>query len=1420
MANIIAFEIRLNGVRQVISNTDELTAALKVAEQTARSSTFGTQRFTEANIAVSRLKNNLAQLRAQGRTQRDALINLGSTNADLREASARVLQLRNQFTQLSAADQIGAPGKKLNLELAEAQSRLRQIQVQLTASNLAGRAIANPTQLRQVGRSAASIIPGPGSQGILSPALGQAGQLIAGAPALGAIALAVTAASSKVIKLNAEVDDLLGRLQKTGSLTRDQAQALLEPLIELDTRTSIQDLLEIGEVLGKLGVEINSQTIGAVDKLNVALSDEFEGGADEVTNTIGKLRQILNEFRGVEASEAFLRIGNALNVLGASGAATAPVIASFASRIGGVSGPLGLTTAQILGTGAALEELGTASERGSSGFNRILARLAAAPEKFASVLGITDEAIKGVNASATSFADLVNKDIFGAFTLVLQRLRDLNLGATDFRQTLGELKIRGQAESEVLGKLSQSYELLQSRVGLANEALTNNNSISKEFEVRNNTLQGQLEKLGNTISESFISSGFTDWLRDVVSSVNEWIGASDSAQESLVKEYLNLNALVTQATQYNITTDERARLIGELQEVYPEYFSNLNQETATNEQLVAALRQANDAYSRRFGLLELQKNFTAAQENQGKKQAALAREQAQLFEIVGAAADQYERETGKAFKRSGDVIEDARRLIDEGFNIRPSLFRDLKGDLTGVEIAQESLTGAIIKAKKEQDLYSQSVAIYAETELSATQAALTRVQGFKEVSVAQKQVILELAKAGKSNDARAALQQLQLRAAEGLRITSTRDVNFISELADAQLAAVGKQAKAVAAEVARIAADTEALIKGSGRPNIPAADDKRGAGRASSRAASERKQAENELQQFNDAVIRFQKQLDDLRDDAISRQSDDRRELVLGKEERRYEEQLIKIREGQEAILKAEEEAAKNLRESVEASEKEVARLRKAGIGGERLKEAQDRLKKAQDDELNSIDLFEKTKNALSTKANIAEQALQIEHRTNIARITAEFDSKDAKDADAARKATFKNLQLFYDQLANESEIRENALRKQLLAQRIQQQEEASKTLTGKKLLVRLDAIDFEFDKNDLEAERKVLERQLEQLETQLSDAIEFNNLSLEITGVPAFNPDDLDKLKDQIQKTQQDITEIEQKEADKRIKKKREETAAKLRDEKRYRDEFLDIIFDIAREAVDTSFSIEKNRIERERKLKDEALTREYEGRLNAVKNNAIETERVEKELAEKRLIIERQAAEEQRQIAIGQALVNGALAVLKAYASLDPISASIAALGIATITALQIAKINDQEFFEGGFTGPAQPYQNKDKKNRKIAGIVHTNEYVMPERILQTKRGRELAAEAEALRLGFGMRSIRGSYAEGGFTQTVPLVNPQATTVFVSVTLSEEQMTDLAMRVGEGARAGSYQGTKIGQQDFKRLAQREESLNQRLTI
>lgn len=100
----------------------------------------------------------------------------------------------------------------------------------------------------------------------------------------------------------------------------------------------------------------------------------------------------------------------------------------------------------------------------------------------------------------------------------------------------------------------------------------------------------------------------------------------------------------------------------------------------------------------------------------------------------------------------------------------------------------------------------------------------------------------------------------------------------------------------------------------------------------------------------------------------------------------------------------------------------------------------------------------------------------------------------------------------------------------------------------------------------------------------------------------------------------------------------------------------------------------------------------------------------------AAKREKIEKEYAKKQKAIAIGQAIIAGAMAVMQLWAekSVIPFPASAILKGVMTgviagTTIAQIAKIKNAEFYDGGHTGPGGKYEPR--------GIVHAEEYVIPQ-------------------------------------------------------------------------------------------------------
>jgi TP901 family phage tail tape measure protein len=175
-------------------------------------------------------------------------------------------------------------------------------------------------------------------------------------------------------------------VQKTTALTEAQVDSLTESLIALDTVTSIEDLLKIAEIAGRLGVQGEPGVLKftqAIEKLSIALGDEFTGGAEQITDEVGRLSNVLFGATqdGDKLAANVLSIGNALNVLAANGASTAPVITDFSTRISGLAVPLGVGAGEILGISATLQELGVSAERGGTASRSDISNTYTRPDK-------------------------------------------------------------------------------------------------------------------------------------------------------------------------------------------------------------------------------------------------------------------------------------------------------------------------------------------------------------------------------------------------------------------------------------------------------------------------------------------------------------------------------------------------------------------------------------------------------------------------------------------------------------------------------------------------------------------------------------------------------------------------------------------------------------------------------------------------------------------------------------------------------------------------------------------------------------------------------------------------------------------------------------------------------------------------------
>lgn len=325
---------------------------------------------------------------------------------------------------------------------------------------------------------------------------------------------------------NAKLSDSLADVRKATGLTTREVEQLNSSLSRIDTRTLNTQLREIAIGLGQLGQEATTQAIANIDKIVVALGDEFGENATEITKALGILRNNLQDIKTGDYGADMLHIGNALNVLGAEGMATAPVITDIANRISGVAESFGASAGQILGFAATMQELGIETERGSTAFIRILQKMTTNVKDYA-------EVAKFAGVSQKEFTDLVNSDIVAALQKVAEGAKKAGDNNLTFGRILKDLDADGSGAGEVLSKLASNGELLTEKIKLATQALKEENSITEEFNTKNNTLAATLEKIEKRMTAAFTNSSATSGLKQIVELFAEWVGAIDPVERAI-----------------------------------------------------------------------------------------------------------------------------------------------------------------------------------------------------------------------------------------------------------------------------------------------------------------------------------------------------------------------------------------------------------------------------------------------------------------------------------------------------------------------------------------------------------------------------------------------------------------------------------------------------------------------------------------------------------------------------------------------------------------------------------------------------------------------------------------------------------------------------------------------------------------------
>lgn len=293
----------------------------------------------------------------------------------------------------------------------------------------------------------------------------------------------------------AVIDQEMANVRKFTGMTAGQVADLNEAFKNMDTRTSREDLNKLAQEAGRLGKTTEGSVLGfvrAADQLNVALDDIGDGA----TLTLSKLTGIFGDEARYGTEQALLKVGSVINELSQNCSASAPFLAQFASRMGGVGAQAKMTIPQIMAFGAVLDSNGQAVEASSTALSQVIVRMMQEPAKYAKVAGL----------DVKKFSDMLKTDVNGALILFLETLNKAG-GMDTLSPMFADMGENGSRAIAALSTLATHIDDVKAQQREANKAFKEGTSVTKEFEVQNTTVQASMDKAKKAINDLRVELG-------------------------------------------------------------------------------------------------------------------------------------------------------------------------------------------------------------------------------------------------------------------------------------------------------------------------------------------------------------------------------------------------------------------------------------------------------------------------------------------------------------------------------------------------------------------------------------------------------------------------------------------------------------------------------------------------------------------------------------------------------------------------------------------------------------------------------------------------------------------------------------------------------------------------------------------------
>lgn len=339
----------------------------------------------------------------------------------------------------------------------------------------------------------------------------------------------------QLYQANLQLSDSLADIEKTTGLSTESVAELSREIDSIDTRTAQQELHDLAYEAGKLGISAKEDVLGFVkagNQLLVALGEDL-GGAEAVRQLM-KVNAILGETQKLGVEKALLATGSAINEISQTSRASAGPIVDVVNRIGAIGEAAGLSMSDLIALAGTLDALGQHAEMGGTALNTFISTLTSNTTEVAQAVGLSDDYLKNLIEQGKTIQAVI---------AVFEKMNAMG-GLDVLAPIMKDLGSDGERIKQVLVTLSSGVDELKAQVFTSSRAFKEATSVTDEYNIKNENAMAIMQRMGNAVKESFINSGFVEWLTDVLRYISSIPNRFERGEKSIRLMAVTVQALV------------------------------------------------------------------------------------------------------------------------------------------------------------------------------------------------------------------------------------------------------------------------------------------------------------------------------------------------------------------------------------------------------------------------------------------------------------------------------------------------------------------------------------------------------------------------------------------------------------------------------------------------------------------------------------------------------------------------------------------------------------------------------------------------------------------------------------------------------------------------------------------------------------